>query len=68
MSLVFGAPVMICMIVFSILSSHGKDPHVEIIKGLSLENLLYFLLCTPVQVDWTVLLQMYLRIDSLPRR
>ncbi|CAB4000640.1 Copper-transporting ATPase 2 [Paramuricea clavata] len=48
-SLVFGAPVMICMIVFSLLSSNGKDPHVEITAGLSLENLLYFLLCTPVQ-------------------
>jgi Cu+-exporting ATPase len=48
---VFGAPVMICMIVFSLLSSNGKDPHVEIAAGLSLENLLYFLLCTPVQVN-----------------
>ncbi|XP_028392440.1 copper-transporting ATPase 2-like isoform X2 [Dendronephthya gigantea] len=48
-SLVFGAPVMICMIIFSLLKSNGKDPHLDIISGLSLENLLYFLLCTPVQ-------------------
>lgn len=48
-SLVFGAPVMIAMIVFSILKSKDKEPHVEIINGLSLENLIYFLLCTPVQ-------------------
>ena len=45
---------MICMIVFSLLSSNDKDPHVEIMAGLSLENLLYFLLCTPVQVYWTI--------------
>lgn len=48
-SLIFGAPVMIAMIVFSILKSKDKEPHVEIITGLSLENLIYFVLCTPVQ-------------------
>ena len=51
-SFLFGAPVMICMIVFSLLKSRGIDPHVEVTKGLSLENLLYFMLCTPVQVSF----------------
>lgn len=48
-SLTFGAPIMIAMIVFSILQKEGKDPHVKLIAGLSLENLIYFVLCTPVQ-------------------
>ena len=57
-SFVFGAPVMIAMILFSILKSKDKEPHVEIISGLSLENLIYFLLCTPVQVSHTAVVKL----------
>ena len=49
---------MIAMIVFSILKSKDKEPHVEIINGLSLENLIYFLLCTPVQVLYTAVVKL----------
>ncbi|EDV20686.1 uncharacterized protein TRIADDRAFT_31523 [Trichoplax adhaerens] len=42
----FGLPVMIIMITFMIL---GKKHEIMIVPGLSLENLLLFLLCTPVQ-------------------
>jgi hypothetical protein len=66
---VFGAPVMICMIVFSLLSSNGKDPHVEIAAGLSLENLLYFLLCTPVQVNIPLkctVTRFFMHVNSFP--
>ncbi|RDD36414.1 Copper-transporting ATPase 1 [Trichoplax sp. H2] len=43
---IFGLPVMIIMITFMIL---GKKHEIMIVPGLSLENLLLFLLCTPVQ-------------------
>jgi hypothetical protein len=50
-SLIFGFPVMAIMIYHMIeMKIHGKRPLNLLLPGLSLENLLYFILCTPVQV------------------
>ncbi|XP_048589716.1 copper-transporting ATPase 2 isoform X2 [Nematostella vectensis] len=49
-SLIFGLPVFAIFISYVFLEEAGKRPHVMVIPGLSLENLLMFLLCTPVQI------------------
>lgn len=56
LSLVFGLPVMGLMIYMMVMDSqhqdHGGSMPVEqnLLPGLSLLNLAFFLLCTPVQV------------------
>jgi Cu+-exporting ATPase len=46
---IFGIPAMIIMLVFMFkYKNHMKAPHVT--AGLSVENLIMFLLATPVQV------------------
>nr|XP_009860869.1 copper-transporting ATPase 2 [Ciona intestinalis] len=47
-ALIFGVPVMIIMIYYMASGAHN-NPYM-IVPGLSLQNLLMFLLCTPVQV------------------
>eukprot|EP00794_Sanderia_malayensis_P006913 gene6913-7690_t len=46
-SLIFGIPVLVIIIVYSIIGDQ-KGPY--IVKGLSLQNFLFFILCTPVQI------------------
>lgn len=54
-SLIFGLPVMVIMIYHMVEQKiHGKRPVMLVMPGLSIENLLYFILCTPVQV-WSKL-------------
>uniref|UniRef100_H2Z7G2 P-type Cu(+) transporter n=1 Tax=Ciona savignyi TaxID=51511 RepID=H2Z7G2_CIOSA len=47
-ALIFGVPVMVIMIYYMASGAHN-NPYL-IVPGLSLQNLLMFLLCTPVQV------------------
>jgi len=47
-SLIFGIPVMVIMIYYRASGAHD-NPYM-VTPGLSLQNLLMFLLCTPVQV------------------
>lgn len=55
-SLVFGLPVMGLMIYMMVMDSQHKEhggsmPHEQnVLPGLSILNLAFFLLCTPVQV------------------
>ncbi|CAB4007364.1 Copper-transporting ATPase 2, partial [Paramuricea clavata] len=50
-SLIFGLPVMVIMIYHMVeMKMHGKRPVKLLLPGLSIENLLYFILCTPVQI------------------
>ncbi|XP_031553563.1 copper-transporting ATPase 1-like isoform X2 [Actinia tenebrosa] len=48
-SLIFGFPVFCIFITYVILDELGKRPRNNVLPGLSLENLLMFILCTPVQ-------------------
>jgi Cu+-exporting ATPase len=46
---IFGVPAMVIMLVFMFkYKNHMKAPHIT--AGLSVENLIMFLLATPVQV------------------
>jgi Cu+-exporting ATPase len=48
---VFGIPAMIIMMAFMFKwKNHGDAP--QVMRGLSLENLIMFLLSTPVQVKY----------------
>lgn len=50
-SLIFGLPVMVIMVYHMIeMKMTGKRPLLLILPGLSVENLIYFVLCTPVQI------------------
>lgn len=50
-SLIFGVPTFVIFITYVILDELEKRPNQMILPGLSLENLLMFILCTPVQVS-----------------
>jgi len=50
-SLIFGVPTFVIFITYVILDELEKRPNQLILPGLSLENLLMFILCTPVQVS-----------------
>jgi hypothetical protein len=56
-SLVFGIPVMVIMIYFDwVLKSHlDEENQITIVPGISLNNLLLFVLATPVQVHKKIL-------------
>lgn len=49
-SLIFGVPTFVIFITYVILDELERRPNQLILPGLSLENLLMFILCTPVQV------------------
>lgn len=49
-SLIFGVPTFVIFITYVILDELNKRPHQMVFPGLSLENLLMFILCTPVQI------------------
>ena len=49
-SLIFGVPTFLIFITYVILDELEKRPNQLVLPGLSLENLLMFILCTPVQV------------------
>lgn len=49
-SLIFGVPTFVIFITYVILDELEKRPNQMVLPGLSLENLLMFILCTPVQV------------------
>ena len=49
MAAVFGIPAMIVMLVFMFKYKHHTDAP-QVMTGLSVENLIMFLLATPVQV------------------
>jgi len=55
-SLIFGLPVFAIFITYHVIFEEmGRTkPRVFVVPGLSLENLLMFLLCTPVQVDFLI--------------
>ena len=44
-------PTFVIFITYVILDELNKRPHQMVFPGLSLENLLMFILCTPVQVS-----------------
>ncbi|XP_046854383.1 copper-transporting ATPase 1-like isoform X2 [Xenia sp. Carnegie-2017] len=49
-SMIFGLPVMIIMMYhMAVMKIYGKKTMKTLLPGLSIENLFYFLLCTPVQ-------------------
>ena len=48
-SLIFGVPTFVIFITYVILDELEKRPNQLVLPGLSLENLLMFILCTPVQ-------------------
>lgn len=49
--MIFGLPVMIIMMYhMAVMKIYGKKTMKTLLPGLSIENLFYFLLCTPVQV------------------
>ena len=50
-SLIFGVPTFVIFITYVILDELERRPNQLILPGLSLENLLMFILCTPVQVS-----------------
>ncbi|XP_022797109.1 copper-transporting ATPase 1-like isoform X2 [Stylophora pistillata] len=49
-SLIFGVPTFVIFITYVILDEFEKRPNQMVLPGLSLENLLMFILCTPVQI------------------
>jgi hypothetical protein len=55
LSAVFGIPAMIIMMAFMFKWKNHEDAP-QVIRGLSLENLIMFLLSTPVQVNIFILL------------
>ena len=54
-SLVFGLPVFIVTVTYMILSHRSRIHDIMIINGVSLQNLILFVLCTIVQVSAFVL-------------